>query len=190
MLVAYKNGKGATGSGFVEKDSRLVLTNAHVVGMLDPKDMGPRAIELIVNSGLGDKEYSLGGELLMVDKENDLAIIRPFIIDVGERHLVPEGLVVPRTTNVIELQKLFVFGFPLGAELGSEISVRPTTVTALRKNKIQCEGGMTSGNSGGPVVDAKGNVVGVAVSVIRGEAISFAIPGDLVHQLLAKQKKQ
>jgi hypothetical protein len=142
VLVAYKNGKGATGSGFVEKDSRLVLTNAHVVGMLDPKDMGPMAIELVVNSGGGDKQYALGGELLMVDKENDLAVIRPFIIEVGERHVVPDGLVVPRTSTVKELQKLFVFGFPLGDSLGGEISIRPTTVTSLRKNKIQVEGGM------------------------------------------------
>jgi len=194
ILVAYKNGKGASGSGFVEKDSRLVLTNAHVVGMLDPKDMGPKEIELIVNSGEGDKEYALGGELLTVDKENDLAIIRPFIIDIGSRHIVPDGIVVPRASNVVELQKLYVFGFPLGDALGAEISVRPTTVTSLRKeggklSKIQVEGGMTSGNSGGPVVDAKGNVVGVAVSGIKGEAINFAIPGEMVQQLLAKHRK-
>lgn len=195
ILVAYKNGKGASGSGFVEKDSRLVLTNAHVVGLLDGKEGGPRAINLVVNSGEGDKEYKLGGELLDVDKDNDLAVIRPLILEIGERHIVPEGLVVPRSTNVALTQKLFVFGFPLGDALGAEISVRPTTVSSLRKDeaghlhKIQVEGGMTFGNSGGPVVDVKGNVVGVAVSGIKGETINFAIPGEMVQQLLAKQRK-
>ena len=43
---------------------------------------------------------------------------------------------------------------------------------------------MNPGNSGGPVVDADGHVVGVAVSVIRGTAINFAIPGERVRNLL------
>ena len=70
---------------------------------------------------------------------------------------------------------------------------RATQVTSLRHDgtklkKIQVEGGMTFGNSGGPVVDLKGNVVGVAVSGIKGENINFCVPGEMVHQLLANRK--
>lgn len=195
VVVQLKDGKGVSGSGFVEKSSGLVVTNAHVVGMTD-KEPGPDAIFLVVNSGEGPKEYTLGGELVDVDPETDLALIRPYIIEVGERHVVPEGLVVPKNPAVTELQKLFVFGFPLGTQLGAEISVRPTTVTSFRKDPktgkewaIQVEGGITSGNSGGPVVDVKGNVVGVAAAVVRNTEINLAVRGEVVHAFLAKKRK-
>ena len=195
VLVQSPGKKGvSSGSGFVEKDSRLVLTNAHVVDMRSIDDPEP-VINLVVNSGMGDTEYRLTGEVVAVDAENDLAVIRPQLLTVGERTPVPDGLVVPKTSAVKELDQLFVFGFPLGDLIGKEISVRPTKVTSLRRdragklNKIQVEGGMTFGNSGGPVVDVKGNVIGVAVSGIKDANINFCIPGEMVQQLLANRKK-
>ena len=193
VLVQFGGKKGGgSGSGFVEKDTRMVLTNAHVVGMKKMSDPQP-LINLVVNSGEGDKEYRLDGEVVALDAENDLAVIRPTLLEVGKRTPVPDGLVVPKNPTVAELQKLFVFGFPLGTALGAEISIRPTQVTSLRHEggklkKIQVEGGMTFGNSGGPVVDVKGNVVGVAVSGIKDANINFCVPGEMVHQLLADRK--
>jgi hypothetical protein len=49
---------------------------------------------------------------------------------------------------------------------------------------VQVNGGMQPGNSGGPVVDNRGRVVGVAVSIIRNTQINFAIPGESVRALL------
>ena len=51
-------------------------------------------------------------------------------------------------------------------------------------SQVQVNGGMNPGNSGGPVTDARGVVIGVSVSGIRGTQINFAIPGDLVRQVL------
>lgn len=193
VLVQFAGKKGGgTGSGFVERDTRMVVTNAHVVGMKNIDDPEP-LINLVVNSGRGEDEYRLDGEVIAVDGDNDLAIIRPTLLEVGKRTPVPDGLVVPRTPTVKELDRLFVFGFPLGSALGSEISIRPTQVTSLRHEggklkKIQVEGGMTPGNSGGPVVDVKGNVIGVAVSGIKDTNINFCVPAELVQQLLANKK--
>jgi hypothetical protein len=50
--------------------------------------------------------------------------------------------------------------------------------------RVQVNGGMHPGNSGGPVVNGKGQVVGVAVAIIRGTQINFAIPGEMVHGFL------
>jgi S1-C subfamily serine protease len=195
VLVQQRGKKGvASGSGFVEKDTRLVLTNAHVVGMKSISDPEP-LINLIVNSGGdGGEEYPLTGEVVAVDAENDLAVIRPLLLRIGERTPVPDGIVVPKTSAVTELQRLYVFGFPLGDALGSEISIRPTQVTSLRHEggklkRIQVEGGMTFGNSGGPVVDVKGNVIGVAVSGIQNANINFCVPGEMVQQLLTRKKE-
>ena len=160
--VQQPKGRGS-GSGFVEKDSGLVLTNAHVLGLVDKKDRGPRAIELVVNSGEGPgKEYSLGGELVAVDTESDLALIRPLFLQPGAPRR-PGGADGSRNRRMSTLlQRLFVFGYPFGEQLGNEITVSDTSVSSLRRDPatgklamVQVKGGMNPGNSGGPVVDAR-----------------------------------
>src|SRR5947209_3621844 len=100
MLVQCPGRKGgASGSGFVEKDTRMVLTNAHIVGMRKMTDPQP-LINLMVNSGEGEKEYGLDGEVVAVDGEIDLAVIRPTLLEVGKRTPVPDGLVVPNHPTV------------------------------------------------------------------------------------------
>jgi S1-C subfamily serine protease len=197
VRVLFKDGTGGEGSGFVEKSSGLIVTNAHVVGLKDPKHSPWKYINLVVNSGLGDKEFTLAGEIEDgdVDPENDLALIHPKIIEIGERHAVPDGIVVAKNPTLVELQSLFVFGFPLGTSIGAEISVRPTKISSFRQDKngklklIQCEGGITFGNSGGPVIDVKGNVVGVVVARIKDDTINFAVPSEKVLELLQRRNK-
>jgi S1-C subfamily serine protease len=86
------------------------------------------------------------------------------------------------------LQQLFIFGFPFGESLGKEITASSTTISSIRNNQIQVNGGMNPGNSGGPVVDVKGNVVGVAVAGIKDTNINFAIPADAVYDLISREK--
>src|SRR5262249_20579573 len=70
------------------------------------------------------------------------------------------------------------------------VSVRKSSVSSLRTNsfgelyKVQVEGGMDPGNSGGPVVDSSGDVVGVAVSKIVNSQLNFAVPGDFIKTVL------
>lgn len=197
VRVQYNSGRGGSGTGFVEKKTGHVLTNAHVVGLVEPKDRGPRAIELVVNSGEGEgKEFTFGGRLIDFDKDADLALIQPTFAKVGARPVVPDGLTVPKSSAVALLQKLFVFGYPFGERLGTEITVSETSVSSLRKDQatgklahIQVKGGMNPGNSGGPVVDSRGNVIGVAVAGIQGTDINFAIPGEVVQEFLARKRK-
>lgn len=215
IRVIFAKG-GASGSGWVEKSSKLVVTNAHVIGKKPPRpgtrpkdmekgkekekeeDLGPiQQIQLIFNSGEGKgKEFTMIGdhESVKFDPEVDLAVIQPLGLRTasGENNFVlPEGLSVPKNPKVVETQKLFIFGFPLGESLGKEISITDTTVSSLRKtdgklSQIQVKGGMTNGNSGGPVVDGKGNVVGVAVAGIRSTDINFCIPGESVIDFFKK----
>ena len=199
VRVLFRNGQAGSGTGFVERSSNKVLTNAHVLGLIEkkgePRLGGPRLIELVVNSGEPGKEYSLGGELLAADTDTDLALLRPYSLDDARPYLIPEGLVVPRTSKLDLLDPVLVFGYPFGEQLGTEITVSETSVSSLRKDPatgrlslIQVKGGMNPGNSGGPVVDARGNVVGVAQAGIKGTDINFAIPGEVVHEFLARKR--
>jgi S1-C subfamily serine protease len=185
IRVAMQQGT-ASGSGFFGAPDApsLVLTNAHVVGMLSPDSPRPSKVEVVVNSGeSGEKTFV--AKILGVDRISDLAVL-----DVGSKPGLPRPLTVKSATAVRELDNVYVFGFPLGETLGKEITIRPSSVSSLRKRNgvlhhIQVNGGMDEGNSGGPVVDSSGHVIGVAVSGYKGRLINFAIPGDRVHAILA-----
>jgi S1-C subfamily serine protease len=175
----------ASGSGWFGLKGGTVVTNAHVVDMLQPYSKEPKKIEVVINSGLPDEKTFLG-QVIGVDRENDLALLSVN----GQAKDWPEPLLLSASDSLTELQNVYIFGFPLGLSLGSEISVNPSTISAFRRNEVgslryvQVAGGMHPGNSGGPVVDTRGAVVGVSVSVLRGTMINFAVPGDKVRQLV------
>src|SRR5262249_33389208 len=50
--------------------------------------------------------------------------------------------------------------------------------------QVQVNGGMQPGNSGGPVVNGNGEVIGVSVAIIKATQINFAVPGEFVHGIL------
>lgn len=185
IKVTMADGSMASGTGFfgVPEARNLVLTNAHVVGMLSSTSRQPRAVEVYIDSGQAE-ERRLPARVLGVDRSSDLSVL-----DVGTTEGLPEPLVVKSARDLVELDNVYTFGFPLGERLGKEITIRPTSVSSLRKkhgalDRVQVSGGMDPGNSGGPVVDANGHVVGVAVAGIEGRLINFAIPGDYVHTIL------
>jgi predicted Zn finger-like uncharacterized protein len=185
LRVTLPDGTVASGTGFFGAPDApsIVLTNAHVVGMLSSGARRPRKIEVILNSGQSD-EKTTTALILGVDRSSDLAVL-----DVGTSAGMPKPLNVKSGDELHELDKVYIFGFPLGERLGKEITIRPSSVSSLRKtsgvlDKIQVAGGMDPGNSGGPVVDESGQVVGVAVAGIPGMLINFAIPGDRVGSIL------
>ena len=101
----------------------------------------------------------------------------------------PPPLDVKSAKNLRQTQRVWVVGFPFGDQLGREVTVSDGSVSSLRMDEnselatVQIKGDMQPGNSGGPVVDALGNVVGVAVRIMPGTGINFAVPGDAVHHL-------
>ena len=194
IRVHQADDRDASGTGFFEATSGLVMTNAHVIDMLHDGEP-PKRIEVILHSGEGNKkELVLVADVVAVDRESDVAVLRPRM--QGVNGSAPQGLTIAPSARVKLLQPVFVFGFPLGEGLGKDITASATSVSSLRRDRdgnlgqIQVNGGMHSGNSGGPVVNTKGQVIGVAVAVIRGTQINFAIPGDRVQDLLRGRMDQ
>src|SRR5262249_3793731 len=87
----------ATGSGFCALGSGLVLTNAHVVGMLI-SDTSPKSLEVIIHSGERD-ERTVPGKVVAVDRTSDLAAVR---LDAPAGQ--PEALTVASAEQLIETQ--------------------------------------------------------------------------------------
>jgi S1-C subfamily serine protease len=179
--VDEKNGGGGTGSGWFGLEPNIVFTNAHVLGMKSPGSPPPVKITMYVNSGergqtpgVSQREIPNNRiKILGVDRDNDLAILQI----IGEKDL-PEPLKVRPTLELRETQKLATFGFPYGNLPGAAaggganqpvVSIRPTAVVAKRHDQygeirlLQIEGAVNEGNSGGPICDAEGYVVGVSV---------------------------
>src|SRR5262245_6770373 len=104
---------------------------------------------------------------------------------------MPKPLKLETSQTLRETQKIFIFGFPFGSQLGKNVSVNPSSVSSLRKDsmgvldRVQCNGGMHPGNSGGPVVNGSGHLIGVSVAGIPGTPIVFAIPSDHVTRAMA-----
>jgi S1-C subfamily serine protease len=181
MRVTMANGTEAQGSGFFGVEPGIILTNSHVVGMLKA-DRPPRRIEAVISSGEANEKH-ITAQVLGVDKSSDLAVLRAAGDDL------PAPLDVKSAADLLETQEVYVFGFPFGADLGKNITVSKSSVSSLRKeagylSKVQVNGGMHPGNSGGPVVNVRGEVIGVAVSGIVGTQVDFAVPGDFVHVIL------
>jgi S1-C subfamily serine protease len=184
VRVVQASGQVASGSGFFGGEQGLILTNAHVVGMLKANSRPPLEVAVVLNSG-EKNERTFKARLAGLDRNADLAILRVTGKDL------PSPLEVKSAERLQETQELYIFGFPFGESLGKNITVSKSSVSSLRRDpdngrldKVQVNGGMHPGNSGGPVVDPDGNVVGVAVSGIVGTQINFAIPGDFVAGIL------
>ena len=185
LRVRSGNGRDMQGSGFFAAEKGLVFTNAHVLGRLNPSSPAPGKIEVVINSGEAS-EVVRQAKVLGVDRQNDLGVCR---ID-GDTANLPDPLPVDTTRGLTELKRVYIFGFPFGETIGKNITISESTVSSLRRETdgsvhyVQVNGGISPGNSGGPVVDSRGVVIGVSVAGIRGTAINFAVPGERVLGLL------
>jgi S1-C subfamily serine protease len=170
------------GSGFFGGEPGVVVTNAHVVGMLVPGSPEPKSLRVVRNKGEKD-EASFPAKVVAVDHDADLALLSV------PKQGMPEPLVVKSALHLQETQPVYVAGFPLGELPGKSITINRYELSSLKKekgvlDKLQVHGDMQPGNSGGPLLDAEGEVVGVCVAVLRNTRINFAIPADKVLRFL------
>jgi hypothetical protein len=181
-VVAFDGTRG-TGSGFFALKPGVVITNAHVLGMLGKHAGAPKSVDVVLYSGEA-KETKFKAAVVGVDRDNDLAVVRV------EGDSLPAPLDVELKRQLGETQKVYVFGFPFGVQLGKNITISESSISSLRTNgtdsvqQIQVNGGIHQGNSGGPLVNTEGKVIGVAVSIIKGTQINFAIPAPFVGGLM------
>jgi hypothetical protein len=177
----------ASGSAFCVDKSGLFITNAHVVDLAD----GTHAkIHLVLDIGL-DSQRNLEAEVLRHDDRMDLALLKADAPDGLELTALELG----DESALKELTEVFTFGYPFGRAAAiakaeyPDITVLGSRITSLPKTKgrlqeVRFNNQLNPGNSGGPVVDASGNVVGVAVATVRAAALNMAIPVNTLADFL------
>lgn len=146
-------------------------------------------IQAVFHSG-SSAELSYPARVLATDESNDLAVL------LVERVVnAPQPLDISQPVQAVETMSVYLFGFPFGKLLAFNdrnpaITVSNGTVSSIREDRhgrperIQIDGTLKPGNSGGPIVDARGRLVGVAASTVEGTNIGFAIPPERLHDLL------
>jgi S1-C subfamily serine protease len=180
-IDVFKKGKdghlrpAGSGSGFIFSTDGFVFTNSHVVDGADK----------IMVSLLNENEIE--GFLVGKDPDTDLAILK----------IYTEGYSVAKLGDAEEL-KIGQFIIAIGNPYGYQHTVTTGVVSALGRtlrtqsgrlvdNVIQSDAALNPGNSGGPMINTEGQVIGVNTAIIQGaQGLSFSVGVNTAKEIASQ----
>ena len=178
-----QNIKAGSGTGFFITNAGHIVSNNHVIDQCN-----------VVNAYYKGDAKPL--KILAIDRKNDLAILKA--------ELRPDDIFPVAKEDAILLEEIYVAGFPFGKSISGSIKVTKGVVSSLsglgnNYSNLQIDASLQPGNSGGPILNKKGNVVGVAVAkldykkVIEAfntipENTNFGIKSSTLNQFLIANK--
>jgi len=168
----------ALGTGFVVDDEGYILTNAHVVD-----EQGETASEVtVVFKKDGSSTRRVAGELVGVDVSSDVAVIK-----VDPKGLALQPLPLGDSNSVVVGEPVVAIGNPLGYDFSITSGIVSATGRSLQApnnmtipNGIQTDAAINQGNSGGPLINGRGEVIGINEQIASqsggSQGLGFAVP--------------
>lgn len=161
-----------SGSGFVFSSDGLILTNAHVIANAEKLNV----------SLLDGEEYT--GDVTGIDRDTDIAIIKIFGAGYTPARLGSSG-------DLKIGQLVIAIGNPYGYQHSVSAGVLSGVGRTMRTpdghlidNILQSDAAMNPGNSGGPMIDTQGEVIGINTAIIpSAQGLSFSIGIDTVKEI-------
>ena len=180
----------ALGTGFVVDKDGYILTNAHVV---DESGQRASSVTVVFNKG-GSETQRVPGQLIGVDVGSDVAVIK---VDPSKVDLNPLPLGDSDTVQVGE--PVVAIGNPLGYDFSITSGIVSATGRSLEApngqtipNGIQTDAAINQGNSGGPLIDGSGKVIGINEQIASSgggnDGLGFAVPINTAIRSLEQLK--
>lgn len=173
----------SSGTGFFINKSGHIITNNHVIDQCN-----------LVNAYYNGEIKKL--KILAIDRKNDLAILKG---DFKSN----DSFAISKEDGIL-LEEIYVAGYPFGKRVSGSIKVTKGVISSLsgvgnNYSNIQIDASLQPGNSGGPIVNKKGNIVGVAQSKLDYKIIldmydtipentNFGIKSSTLNQFLNSNK--
>lgn len=177
--------KWGIGTGVILSKKGYILTNQHLASDRNG------TVTVTLDSGEEVKGKTIWNEanldlaIIKIDEREDLKAIKlgkTFTSQIGEEVIAignPLGL---------EFQKSVTKGVISG--LNRTLKVEDGISTVIMENLIQTDASINTGNSGGPLINKNGEVIGInTVKITSAEGIGFAVPIDIIKPILAKLEK-
>jgi putative serine protease PepD len=182
----------ALGSGFVVSIDGYILTNAHVVS-----DSGQSASSVaVVFKTIGTQTKRVTAKVVGIDNTSDVALLKIDATQVGKL----DPLVLGSSAGVQVGETVVAIGNPLGYDFSLTEGVVSATNRNLQSpngsvisNGIQTDAAINEGNSGGPLIDSQGRVIGVNEQIASqsggNQGLGFAVPIDTAVNVMNQLKK-
>jgi 2-alkenal reductase len=176
----FSNGQRSQGSGFVVSDEGHVLTNSHVVTDAGEGTAVHGASRIYVVFADGDR---ITGSIVGWDLFNDTGVVK---VDPSDHAVAP--LPLGDSSRVVVGEPVAAIGSPFGQESSlavGVVSAKDRSIQSLTSDydvsgAIQIDAPINHGNSGGPLLDARGRVIGINAQIRsdsgNAEGVGFAIP--------------
>ena len=168
----------AHGTGVVIKSSGVILTNAHVVEDIEN-------ITVVFQDG-----SSYAGVVQNIDKQSDLAVVK-----INKLGLKPITFAEPQ--SITAGRSVIAIGTPLSLSMRNTVTKGIVSgVNVCMQDSfyplIQTDAAINAGNSGGPLVNMKGQLIGINSSKYAGvgiEGMAFSIPVETINYVLSQFEK-
>lgn len=185
-IFGQQSASAVAGTGFVISTDGYIMTNYHVVESAQKKGNG---IQVLFNDNTSYEATIIG-----FDQDNDVAVLK-----IEASDLTPVN--IGNSDDIAVGDNVFTIGNPLGeldfSMTSGRVSALDRSITTDRSsaaiNMFQFDAAINSGNSGGPVYNESGEVIGIATAKVGSsgvEGLGFAIPindaADIANELITK----